>query len=110
MEKRPFKFAVVKEFLDLERLVGNCRFVIRTNGNYLQPDLQPFSGKDSHKRALKTLINNSGGKESCRLVYITRHAESDHNIKSMKLGKKEIFAATDHFDRESVIMGYLERR
>ncbi|KAH6683534.1 histidine phosphatase superfamily [Plectosphaerella plurivora] len=131
VEERPYKYTVVKEFVDLERLVWeknpksvlelqrraresnrrhglgieqeknlrseDVKFVVRTNDNYLQPDVRPLPCQGGHQMALEDLINRNGGKECCRLVYITRHAESDHNVKADELGKTESFAAADHF-------------
>jgi broad specificity phosphatase PhoE len=107
MEIRPYKYTVVSEFLDLERLVPehnpgsiDGKYAIHTDDNFLKPDLRPFPGQDGHKRALEALINRNGGPERCRLVYITRHAESDHNVKADVLGKAESAAAADHFEAD----------
>lgn len=107
VERRPYKYSVVKEFLALDRHVaeqkvrnGDGRNAVRTDDNYLRPDLQPLPGQDGFNDALDALINKNGGPECCRLVYITRHAESEHNVKALELGKNESFAAADHFDAE----------
>lgn len=102
--ERPYKFSVVKEFLDLEKQVkknrkdGSPDIRVDPNFDFLQPDLKP--GKDGHKKAFEDLVKKNGGPSQCRLLYITRHGESEHNVINSQRGKKESFACLGHFDAE----------
>lgn len=103
VEKRPYKFSVVKEFLDLEKLVQknkkSGRPDIRGDVDYLRPCLNAGIFK-SNKKAFEDLVMKNGGPSQCRVLYITRHAQSEHNVISSQRGKKESFAVLGHYSDE----------
>ncbi|KAL2761058.1 hypothetical protein ACRALDRAFT_1066564 [Sodiomyces alcalophilus JCM 7366] len=83
VKERRYRFSVVKEFLDINPAAlsrdTKGRLCITREPDFLAPKLITNKG-ETEKEKLDALIEHHGGPEKCRLVYITRHGESTHNL------------------------------
>ncbi|KAM0276475.1 hypothetical protein ACHAQH_006702 [Verticillium albo-atrum] len=99
--KRPFQFQVVREFLDLEKLKEDKdgKHVITLKSDCINPTPEAQDG-ESPAATLRRLIKDNGGPNNCKLVYLTRHGQSKHNIDAKEIGNAQYSAVCAHFAQD----------